>query len=572
MVRFEFVARGLDGGGKAEEFFRESDFGIGRGNALFVVGGNFFEGRSRLAENAADAGNRVKEVGSGVAFKGEESLPREHIVAGAVGHQIDVANCGNADGFGDFAAFGFVEVRIFLGNDGEGAFDGFGDEGFEANGSAFLGFQRLAVCAEDFSEGDVAKRRERVVFALKPACRREEKHTEVVALAVVGDVDDFVGVEMFDAVEKCCEVRGGVIGAAVFFAHDKGRGVFVMAGVARVVVVPNDEGTVVFFGDVALGKFGVNASDFVAVETFAERDIGFYAENVIHFFAGGVGDADDAFPESEIFGIALLKFDEFGAGGVHCSGIFFFVFAECGPGFVEFFELFEGGFVVLREHEVLAFDFKNENAEIGAPVADVVVAHEICAAEGEQARDGFADVHNAQMPDVHLFGGVGGRIVDDDFFPAVGGFGGFVQIFRAAVAHEPLGEEFRRKFEIDESGTGDGDFDECGIDFAGGFERVDEGGGECSRVGFGAFGFAEHAVCLIIAEARVGGAHFGRKFRSKAVSRSRDAAQNCIEFLSRIKPNIHNAPSKRVPGRSRKLKFSEGSVGFAKFQSIANPE
>lgn len=95
-----------------------------------------------------------------------------------------------------------------------------------------------------------------------------------------------------------------------------------------------------------------------------------------------------------------------------------------------------------------------------------------------------------------------------------------MQIFRAAVAHEPLREKFRRKLKIDKARTGDGNFDERGIDFAGSFQRFNERGRQRTRIRLGAFRFAEDAVCLIIAEARIGRAHFGRKFRRKTVGRS----------------------------------------------------
>lgn len=58
----------------------------------------------------------------------------------------------------------------------------------------------------------------------------------------------------------------------------------------------------------------------------------------------------------------------------------------------------------------------DEDAELGAPVADVVIADDVGAEEVEDAVDGVSDDHGAEVADVHLFGGVGGGEVDGDFF------------------------------------------------------------------------------------------------------------------------------------------------------------
>lgn len=53
----------------------------------------------------------------------------------------------------------------------------------------------------------------------------------------------------------------------------------------------------------------------------------------------------------------------------------------------------------------------DDDAELGTPVADMVVAVNGGAAETEDALDSFADDHGADVADVHLFGGVGGGVV-----------------------------------------------------------------------------------------------------------------------------------------------------------------
>lgn len=67
-----------------------------------------------------------------------------------------------------------------------------------------------------------------------------------------------------------------------------------------------------------------------------------------------------------------------------------------------------GGIEVVGE----VFDGHDEDAELGTPVADVVIAVDDSAGEFEDALDGFADDHGADVADVHLFSGVGGGVVD----------------------------------------------------------------------------------------------------------------------------------------------------------------
>ena len=55
-----------------------------------------------------------------------------------------------------------------------------------------------------------------------------------------------------------------------------------------------------------------------------------------------------------------------------------------------------------------------DHAELGAPVADVVVADRPVAEEPERAAQGVADHRGADVADVHRLGHVGGRVVDDE--------------------------------------------------------------------------------------------------------------------------------------------------------------
>ena len=74
----------------------------------------------------------------------------------------------------------------------------------------------------------------------------------------------------------------------------------------------------------------------------------------------------------------------------------------------------EGGFV---DEMLVAVD---DHAELGAPVAEVVVADRVVAEESQHAVEGVADHGRADVADVHRLGHVGRGVVDDDG-PRLGG-------------------------------------------------------------------------------------------------------------------------------------------------------
>ena len=58
----------------------------------------------------------------------------------------------------------------------------------------------------------------------------------------------------------------------------------------------------------------------------------------------------------------------------------------------------------------------DEHPERPAPVADVVLAHDVVAEHVEHPHERVTDHRRAEVPDVHLLGHVGRRVVDDDAF------------------------------------------------------------------------------------------------------------------------------------------------------------
>ena len=95
----------------------------------------------------------------------------------------------------------------------------------------------------------------------------------------------------------------------------------------------------------------------------------------------------------------------------------------------------------------------DELAELRAPVANVVVANHLGAAEGQQTADGLADDGRAQVADVHLLGGVRGRIIDQPGLAAAGTGGSGLQVLLRVIGLQPAEQGGRLEAEVQESRT-----------------------------------------------------------------------------------------------------------------------
>ncbi|MNN18549.1 hypothetical protein D3C81_1317610 [compost metagenome] len=110
-------------------------------------------------------------------------------------------------------------------------------------------------------------------------------------------------------------------------------------------------------------------------------------------------DVVEALPQAQALGVAGLQLDHQGAGAVgELGGV---VEALLGGAV----ELLEVGQLALGGGRVL-LEVGQQHAELGAPVADVVLADHRVAEELQHAADGVADDGRAQVADVHFLGQV----------------------------------------------------------------------------------------------------------------------------------------------------------------------
>ncbi len=178
-------------------------------------------------------------------------------------------------------------------------------------------------------------------------------------------------------------------------------------------------------------------------------------------------------PNGGVLGIAVLQEHQLVAGNVAQFRLLDF---EGAAVFVELIEGDEGIFAQLGQVDAVALDLHDQGAEVGAPVADVVVADQVGSTEVEQAGDGLADHHWAQVADVCLLGGISTRVVDDDFATVLEGFSAALVVLFGGERELPLPNELRREREIDEARASDVERDERRVEFVGGFCSAKSGG------------------------------------------------------------------------------------------------
>jgi len=533
-IRAQEMGSQLRGGevehsGEAGELAGEGELlgRFGRGRARRGGGGGGFE--PGLAEDRVDAGHRVEEVRRGVALEGEDLLPREDVVAASVLREVGVADGADADGIGDVAALGLGEVGRLLGDEGEGAFLGLGEEGLQLDGVAGAGLDGLAVLAEDRTERDVLEARQPATGVGEPFPGGEPELLEVIRLAGVGQDGDRIGPEVLGAVEHRREVGRGVVGGAVGFADDERLGLE-----PRVLGMKDDERALRLDGEAGGGELRVNLRDLVVVEALAELVVEVDAELAVDGGEGAGAERVDAIPEGAVLGVAGLQQHEFGADGIEDGGV------GLGGGIgglvdaLEFLERIggEGGVVA----EVLIAP--DELAELRAPVADVIVADDLGAAEGEQAADGLADDHAADVADVELLGGVGRAEVDDVALALVKRGGAGLQVLRGVVGAEPGEEGGGLEAEVDEARAGDADLEDLAqAGGQGGDDLVGDGPG----VELAGLGVAQHPVGLEVAVPRIGRAQLRRERIGFQPGGLGGGLHGSLEVRGNVERNVHPA-------------------------------
>ena len=109
-----------------------------------------------------------------------------------------------------------------------------------------------------------------------------EKLLEMVALAVIDDVEDLVGVPGFDAILDGRQVGRGVGERAVALANQEGR---------LGLLDEDDDRPFALDGDASCLQVGDDRGELGVVEALAELDVEFHAQAVVHGLERSPGNA-----------------------------------------------------------------------------------------------------------------------------------------------------------------------------------------------------------------------------------------------------------------------------------------
>ena len=351
-----------------------------------------------------------------------------------------------------------------------------------------------------------------------PAAEDRKKLPEVKLLPAVGDVNDLVGIPLAEPVFERGEIGRRVVRRAVGFLHERGHR-------TPAILVPDEKRIVLGFrfivGENAQRAFAFDRDGFFAkplhhvlqprvVKTFAERDIEPHAEPPVNGVELRLRKPDHLAPERKILRVTRLQFHQLRARGFKRPGIFL---ATRGNEFVDALHLAER---IADERVPVQFGFPadEQHPELRAPVADVVVAHDIVAGECGDASDGVAQDRRADVADVHWLRDVRRREIDDDLFRVSGR--GDAEFFVAGEQGEMLREPRWLEPEIDEPRARDlqrlADF--------GDIETVDDLLRELARIRPLLFREHHRDVGLVVAKPRIGRGRDGR-IRHRAVTRDR---------------------------------------------------
>ena len=177
----------------------------------------------------------------------------------------------------------------------------------------------------------------------------------------------------------------------------------------------------------------------------------------------------------------------------------------------------------------------------------MIVADEVGAAELDQPRDGLADDDRAEVPDVHLLGGVRRRVVDDDLASAHQTGRAGAPLGLVTILTEPGPEGGGRELEVDEARAGDLHLHGLVVQPALGADGFDERRGEGARIGLRLLRRRKHAVGLEVSVTGIGGLQLGIEAGAEGWHGLGGAPQEGVELTRGIEPDGHDLKPYAAP-------------------------
>ena len=218
-----------------------------------------------------------------------------------------------------------------------------------------------------------------------------------------------------------------------------------------------------------------------------------HIQAVIDFLETPAGHLDALFPDRKVFSVAGLEFHQFRFAYLKDGRI------RVGGGIDIPIDTEKLGDRIVGERLMTEdrFPSMENHAELGAPVADMVIGDDMISEKAGDAGEGISDDSRAYVADVHRFGNIGRGEVND---------------YGAARAGERSAEAVITDEAFDAGSPclpADAEIDEAGAcDFGGSetgeVEGVDDLPGQDTGIGFVLFGKHHGRVRLVISKTEVG--------------------------------------------------------------------
>ena len=400
-----------------------------------------------------DPRHRVLQVRGGVAGQRQHPVQVEHVVRVVCGGEVRVLHPADADVVGDRGALVLGQVRAQLVDHAAGLGHRFFQQRHQAQGGAGAGAQDLSVLAEhgaDLHVGGLNGLRQ----PARLACGLED-HLEVQLLGGAHHVPDTVGSQGLHPVADRGQIGGGVAVAAVGLADDQWQ---------RLLVTPREalgehaQSPVGDAGDAGLLEVAAHRLQQVVVGGLpGEVRVGEgHVQLVVDAVEVLLGQSHQALPDLQGLRITGLQ-GRHTAAGPGGEGVLAGALIAVGGIELLACRLVEGigvgqqqaGLLRVLAHLQQVLD---QHPERGAPVADVVLADHGVAQRLQGAGQGIAHHGGAQVPHVHLFGHVGGGVVQHH------GAGGLLGCAQAGVLRQLgglRGDPVGAQADVQEAGAGD---------------------------------------------------------------------------------------------------------------------
>ena len=311
------------------------------------------------------------------------------------------------------------------------------------DGATVAGLERTAVGAVHGAKAHVLQlhiRRYKAGFA------RHGKHLlEMQGLTLVDKVQHAIGMQLIMPITHGSQIGGGVQVTAAGLLHDHWQG---LVFAVLEFIEEHALGALAFGQQACRAQIADDAGQFIVVGAFTAH-IGLGqadAKAVVDGLAVAEGNLVEAIPQRQALGIAGLQLHH----ALTCTvgEVFAFIKALLCLA-VEVLQIAQLGLGVYR----VFFHIGQQHAELGAPVADVVLTDDGMAKKFQYAGHGIADDRGAQVANVHFLGQVGRGVIDYhalDFAYRAG-----IQLRVIQRALQLCGQPGAVLKEVDKAGAGD---------------------------------------------------------------------------------------------------------------------